>query len=416
VTLATAKSPSAPLAEGRGLRAFGLAWLFKPRSAREFVEEYWEKQSLFVNRADSRYFDALPGLDAVDELITATSSHSSTPAADVRIIKTQADDVLAERKPQALPNGLPDIHALYREYQGGCSLAVNHVHRRSASVAALCGALEADIHHPVGANLYLTPRDAQGFRPHADTHDVFILQLHGSKQWYVAAPSEELPLASTKTDAQASADEFQEHVLRQGDVLYLPRGFEHYARTRGDSSLHLTVRVEVFRWFDLMTEALHELAKARSEFRRALPPGFLRDPVDASEVRVLTELLTSQMQDPAFVELARARLTTRLVTGSKAATAGHFCSLDLTSEVTLESTVGRANGQFCRVLHTGESATVEFPGNFVSGPAFIAPALEFIVQHHEFVVQELPGDLSATDKVDLTVRMVIEGLLEIVRT
>ena len=33
------------------------------------------------------------------------------------------------------------------------------------------------------ANVYFTPPRAQGFKTHHDTHDVFILQLLGSKRW-----------------------------------------------------------------------------------------------------------------------------------------------------------------------------------------------------------------------------------------
>jgi bifunctional lysine-specific demethylase and histidyl-hydroxylase NO66 len=412
----TRRSPSPAAAAGRSSRRFSLQWLLDPIHPDEFVAHQWEKRPLFISRSDSRYFANMPGLDDVDELITATSSHSSATITDVRIIKTDQDDVLAERRPQALPSGVPDIQAIYREYQRGCSVAVNHLHRRSAAVAALCGSLEEDLQHPVGANLYLSPRDAQGFRPHADTHDVFVLQLHGAKDWYVSGPSEALPLPSMKHGGGASAAEFRQETLRPGDVLYLPRGFEHYAMTRGTSSLHLTVRVEVFRWLDLMTEALHELARGHAVFRRALPPGSFHEPVDAAQVRILTETLAARMQDPTFIEVARGRLATRLLGRGKAATVSQFGSLDAVSDLTLRSTVARARGHFCRVSHTDDSATIEFPGNFVSGPAFIAEALRFVAEHDEFAVQDLPGDLSPTDKVDLVVRMVNDGLLRITAT
>ena len=34
-------------------------------------------------------------------------------------------------------------------------------------------------------NAYITPRGAQGFFPHTDYQDVFVLQLDGTKEWTV---------------------------------------------------------------------------------------------------------------------------------------------------------------------------------------------------------------------------------------
>ena len=42
-----------------------------------------------------------------------------------------------------------------------------------------------------GCNVYLTPADSQGFSPHYDDIDAFILQLEGKKRWKVYAPRSE---------------------------------------------------------------------------------------------------------------------------------------------------------------------------------------------------------------------------------
>jgi bifunctional lysine-specific demethylase and histidyl-hydroxylase NO66 len=395
-------------------RRFTLDWLLDPVRPATFLAEYWEKSALAVGRVDSRYFAALPGLDSVDELITATSSHSAGQSDDLRIIKTDQEDVLAERRPRALANGLPDIHAIYREYQSGCSLVINHLHRRSAAVAELCAMLERDLHHPVGANLYLTPRGAQGFKPHVDTHDVFILQLHGTKDWYVAASNDALPLPSMKRGPYEAQREYREFKLRPGEVLYLPRGFVHYAKTQTASSLHLTVRIEVYRWLDLMSEALQELAKEHADFRGALPPAFLTRPLEAAKVRDLTDILVRRMQDRALIELAKERVGTRLFAATKAAIAGQFAALDAAADLTINCTVVRTRGLLCRVRCTADAAAIEFTGNYVSGPAFLEPALTFVAEHERFAVRDLPGDLSQADKVDLVGRMINEGLLQVV--
>ena len=83
-------------------------------------------------------------------------------------------------------DGVYNMYLLYRSYHDeGCSLTLDRLDLRCGSVAALCKDLEGALEHPVAANLYLTPPRAQAFPPHFDTHDVFILQLEGSKQWRI---------------------------------------------------------------------------------------------------------------------------------------------------------------------------------------------------------------------------------------
>jgi ribosomal protein L16 Arg81 hydroxylase len=51
----------------------------------------------------------------------------------------------------------------------------------------------------VGSNVYYTPADSQGFAPHFDDVDVFVLQIEGKKHWKLYTPdkSEALPRYSS---------------------------------------------------------------------------------------------------------------------------------------------------------------------------------------------------------------------------
>jgi ribosomal protein L16 Arg81 hydroxylase len=411
-----AAGPGSPaVASERGTSPASLAWLLDPVSPETFVAEYWEKTPLFVDRSDRQYFSGLPGLNEVDELITATSSRLPGLVEDVRIIRTDEKGVLSVHAPQVLANGLPDIQAIYRDYHNGCSIAVNHLHRRSARLASLCGLLEEDLHHPVGANLYLTPRHSQGFQPHVDTHDVFVLQIYGTKDWFHASPNpgDELPLQSMKPKCDPRLTDYQKITLHPGHLLYLPRGVPHFAKTTGTSSLHYTVGVEPYRLVDFMAEALHEVAGSSAKYRQALPPGFFDRPIDGARARDFAEQLTRQLHDESFVERARQRLEARRLKATRATPNGHFASLDAAGRLTIDSTVVRVPGVHCRVRQTEDSATVDFAENFVSGPSFLAPSLQFLARHRKFAIKDLPGDLSAADKIDLVERLISEGLLQV---
>jgi bifunctional lysine-specific demethylase and histidyl-hydroxylase NO66 len=262
-----------------------------------------------------------------------------------------------------------------------------------------------------GHNLYLTPRNGQGFRPHVDTHDVFILQLHGEKEWHVASPSNDLPLASAKQGPMDSLPDFRKLTLRPGDTLYLPRGFPHEATTGSSSSLHLTVGVYVYRWVDLVHEVLTLVADERVQYRNALPPGFLDTSLDPVRVSTLGDDLALALGDTSLIERAKERLGARLLGSRKAGGRGQFRSIDAIPDLNADSVVVRVPGLLCRVRSTAEEARIEFANNYVSGPSLLDPALKFIAERERFAVRELPGLETTDDKIDLVSRLVSEGLL-----
>jgi 50S ribosomal protein L16 3-hydroxylase len=68
-----------------------------------------------------------------------------------------------------------------------------------------------------------------GVGPHLDSYDVFLIQLHGQRQWRISPPKstpaifeEGLPVKILKTFTAT-----QEWLLEPGDMLYLPAGWGH---------------------------------------------------------------------------------------------------------------------------------------------------------------------------------------------
>jgi lysine-specific demethylase/histidyl-hydroxylase NO66 len=392
--------------------ADSLQWLLHPVKSLDFCEQFYEAAPLAVSRGEGEYFASLPGLAAVDELLAATVSSRFRSAEGERLIRKESDGSLSEQNVRTTGNGAVDIQAVYRSYHDGFSVVINQMHRRSAAVGRLCRGLQAALHHPVGANLYLTPARAQGFLPHADTHDVFVLQLHGTKEWHVSSPRVELPLARRQSERLTLSDP-KTYRLAPGDVLYLPRGFPHEALTGDSSSLHLTVGVYAFRWHDLLSDALQLIAHEDVMLRSALPAEYLYEPLDMERVAELGRRVATALADGALIEKARVGIAAKLVAADVPTGLNQFGSLDALAGLTAESVVIRPPGLLCLVRLTSQEATIEFAGNFVSGPRLIGPALQFVARHDQFAVGELPGELSGEDRIDLVKRLVSEGLLEV---
>ncbi len=146
---------------------------------------------------------------------------------------------------------LTDVDALLAEYADGATIQTIGIDVFHAPVRAWCEAVvEAFAPHVerIHANAYLTPADARGFDHHWDTHDVIVLQLEGRKHWQVhgaplpfPGPDQVCGPHRRLIDEALRSDPLIDTVLEPGDLLYLPRGQIHAARTAGACSLHLTL-------------------------------------------------------------------------------------------------------------------------------------------------------------------------------
>lgn len=132
----------------------------------------------------------------------------------------------------------------------GATAVLQGLHRTWAPLTDFTRELAEELGHSVQANAYVTPPANQGFSAHYDVHDVFVVQVHGEKEWHLHAPIHEHPLRDEPW--QSKAEEVRGAAARPadrivtlcpGDVLYLPRGYIHSARALGGITVHLTLGV-----------------------------------------------------------------------------------------------------------------------------------------------------------------------------
>lgn len=250
--------------------------ILAPVSIDEFFRIYFEKQPLFLQRKP-RPNDWL----SVQDL--------DTMLREERVMFTEHMDVVSYRDGQRLtlnPPGRAFRPIVWDLYNSGCSLRLlcpqlffKHIRYRLSLLHEYFGCF-------VGCNVYLTPPRSQGFAPHYDDIEAFILQLEGSKRWRVYAPrhaSAELPREPSPNFTQEELGEpTLTAVLTPGDLLYLPRGYVHQGETNDDAhSLHVTVSTyQKHTWGDFMSKlmpvALQTAMESKVAFRQGLPVGILR--------------------------------------------------------------------------------------------------------------------------------------------
>ena len=382
------------------------AWLIDPLPTAEFERDYYERRLLHVRRAASPYYAELLSVADLDAVL---GTHAAG-CRDVRLVRGDG-----EVAPGEYANDAGRVRPLdvARHFDAGATVVFNQLHRRVPALARLCAALGRSFSSRVQTNAYLTPPDAQGFAPHWDTHDVFVLQVRGTKRWSICDAPVRLPLRGQRfepgTPPGDVGDEFE---LGPGSAVYLPRGLMHSARSTGQASLHVTLGLTAFTWAEFLVESVAAAALEEESLRRNLPRGFAREGFPAAErERLFREKLAfvGSRFDPRAVW---RRFTDEVLA------AGAPLFTDLLGErlrgdrLTLRSRVRRRAGLLTAAATEGETCLLRFCGRELRLPAGAWPALRFAAAADEFAVRDLPDCLDADGKLALVTRLVREGVLQ----
>jgi len=392
---------------------FDLAKILRPITARHFFASYWEQRPLVIHRKDRRYFRKLFSMDAVDRLITTTDLRF--PA--VRLVKKDAS-IPVEDYTVEIPwggttfNGVALVDRVMAEYHQGTTVILQALHRNWPAVARLCRNLEAQLTHPVHANAYVTPRRAQGFAAHFDTHDVFILAVAGVKRWRIYGSPVTLPARGFVYDAKQHPPgrPLLEFDLKPGSTVYIPRGYIHEAVTSDRAALHITVGISAFTWLDALSEAV-VACRADPRFRRNLPIGFADEPTGgaARQFRTLVRHFAATVDAAAILEY----MAEKFVHGRPPLLQGYLDAPDTVQRTSLDTFVRRRAGLLFRVGDTKDGVTLRFHGKRIAFPAHARSAVRFVTTHERFRVRSIGDGLDDEGKLVLVRRLIREGFLAV---
>lgn len=387
-----------------------LGRLIEPVPTEQFFAHHWERQPLRVHTQNSDRFTSLVSRESLDALLAEGDlHHPSVSAIDHRHrIRSEA---------YTYPSGLIDSVRLFKLWAEGASMVFSQLESKNLSLAMLCRALEQEFSIRFQANIYLTPGNAQGFRPHYDSHDVIILQVEGRKHWLLYDTPVELPLRTDEFDPERVGcgevtDEFD---LNPGDVLYLPRGLMHDARTlEGEHSLHITLGVLNTPWSELFTDVLEKIVRQDPRFRQSLPPGFAREGFDNTSTHVHFDALVRSFTEKASLLPFLDHFADDLVDTRHPRLPGQFAQLERASQLTADDRVGVREGLVYRLSTTDEHVVVSAYGAGVALPLRAETTVRHILSHGDTVVRELPGNLDDSGKLVVVRRMVREGLARVI--
>ena len=391
----------------------GPSGILAPTSLERFMEQHWDGTPLVLQGRGAEIYSDLFSLDDLDAVIH--ESGWQVPA--FRLVKEGSQIPHSEYTIDGIPWGTGSVSGfIQREHvrklmREGGTFVMESCQRIHPAIGRLSRAFEQHFNCPSAVNLYVTPPTAQGFQPHFDVQNVFVLQTHGSKHWKVYEPHIERPTPSQAIDGAVQPGSLLHEVtLNPGDLLYLPRGYVHVAHTTDELSAHLSVSMLPTTWVDVFQELLSSLPND-DRFRTAvqLEPRGPADPTEAMEATF--EDLIHAFGVGSDLEDALDGLGRRFVATRIPATSGQLKALENTSPVNLQSTLQAHPDIIWRVESNGEHAHLHFHGKSTAVPWSAIQALRSMAAGGPFVVAEIPGDLSDDLRCQLAQHLLDEGFL-----
>lgn len=261
------------------MKRIGLTELIAPVTEKDFFKSYWPNNLLFIPAVNQKLQDLLdlPQLQGLEQLVAA------------RHLKVRA----------CLPDFDDEYSSIHIEpkdaikaFDNNMTLVFDSMQTQDQLIAATLNSVREDLGLVTGGlenNLckarsivYATPAGC-GTRLHFDANANFVIQLHGTKMWTLAAnnsvknPTERFTAGAFEMSAALEkqchaelidelSDESIEILMEPGCVLFVPRGYWHETTT-SEESMSLNFTFSQPTWADIFTKSLQEVLLNSPEWR-----------------------------------------------------------------------------------------------------------------------------------------------------
>lgn len=384
----------------RFLENLTLASLISPFPKDDFRTHYWEQKPLIVPRRDPDFYGDLFTLKDFDAAIARAPDHVNTANAG------------ANKKSVAhRGNTVKGIEAVLADMRDGHTLMLDRLNECDPKLGLFCRLLGPELGSSFQTNLYLTPPHGQGSFPHWDNHDVFILQVMGSKRWKIEKKRRLFPGLGERMgeDGRELRGNLHSFTLEQGDLIYIPRGFVHAAECGEVPSLHITFGVKPFFLQEILGAAIQAAVQRDERWRTALPLGFMHGQRETVVRRAMAAL--REITDETFLGAVVDRFREELVETFPLDVSGQVEDFYQPAAIGLGDSVGPRRGIVYQVHVDGDTVRLNYGARSIVFPGFFQDALNFSLRTPAFAVRDLPGELQDEERVAFIERLMQEGLV-----
>ena len=363
-----------------------------------FLERHWARAPLLHEEPGG--FDDLASFDDLDRMVASLGLHAS----NLRMVSDGKTLPVARytTAPSDSSRGTDRLVSpakVYERFTEGATIVLESLHRYWEPLTDFCRDLELALGHRLQVNAYITPPSSQGFDVHRDTHDVFVLQVSGSKHWIVYDRDD---------DTEALID----REIERGSALYIPTGFPHAATTGSGASAHLTVGI-LTRDATEIVRAIAKLAEEEPVFKERLPAGAASDP---TALRALVESNLDELRawlDKVDVDELTSRVARTVMSSAQPLIRGQLRQLAILDDIGAGTEVARRPGATCLLFPGDAALRVMLADRELEMPPAAAGAMAEVARRERFTVSDLHPFLTPESAVVLVRRLVREGLLEV---
>lgn len=386
-----------------------LSLVLAPVSLQDFLDDHWEQSPLHISRDSTEHFSDLLELEQIEMMFS--SQELRYPSVQL----TRSDDPVAASLYTDDASRISAL-ALIELHTAGATIVISQAHDKLASLAAFRRSVQRTFNLRCQTNVYLSPPGKQGFNAHYDSHDVFILQVKGTKTFNFYGGGVVLPYSHEGFDSDVhAAGELQESITVQpGDTLYIPRGVMHDALANDDTSLHITLGMYAVTLRDVMLEAVQSFTDQDVQFRRSLPSGQLT--TDDKGTHDLAAKLCTLLQEgfgAAHVDDALAQLNDDIALDAQPDCAGLLEGASVHASLAVSSTVQIRDASIINVQRIGSSVRCRALATVLEFEDPLGAALQQLHSTGTMRVADL-GDLSEDQQLALCQRLLHANLLEII--
>jgi ribosomal protein L16 Arg81 hydroxylase len=258
-----------------------LSNLLRPYSREKFLKQNWANEAVYIPNDGEKKFNQLFSWEKLSYLL----NFHEFKYPELRLV---LDEKVLDESANA---------NLIKLCQEGATLIINGVHKLIPEIATFTAEVKYSLGYGTQVNAYCSWPGRQGFSSHYDTHEVFILQVDGSKKWCVFTDTNKYPLPEQKSESlpPPNREPYLSCILNPGDVLYIPRGHWHYAVALDQPSLHLTLGVHNKTGIDFIEWLVNELRK-KEDWRQNLPLPIEADTIN-SHINSLIKNLNQNLEE-----------------------------------------------------------------------------------------------------------------------
>jgi cupin superfamily protein len=279
----------------------------------------------------------------------------------------------------------------------------------SPALDRLARALEILLHQPVTASAFWS-RGGMRAPVHYDDHDLLVVQLRGTKRWYVSNKPSELN-NTWKSIAAPDLGPHQSVDVQPGDLLYLPRGTYHSVDS-DTGSLHVSIGLTPLTVREAVIAALDHLSDLDRGWRTTLGArlayqlrGAGLEQITPPVVQGAAALLTA-CETPGFIESALQWRSGRIIAALRALPAPAAVA-----GIGLDTELVQGELAFCHLTASPERIDLSYPGGHLYIHRGAQPAVEFMVNAPRFRVRDIPGEIGDDIRLSLAERLVAIGYL-----